>query len=239
MKSLCLLVPSLCVLLVTTVCAEDPQTLVERELIDSSGKDWVSLGEKDFTNVNCDDDTWTWKNGVAYCTGKPTGVIRSLKQYTNFELVLEWRHMRSAGNSGVFIWGIPKSLEGLKRGGLPHGIEVQVLDHGYKTQYEKNGRKADWFTTHGDVFPVGGASMKPFPPVAPNGRRSFPSKEVSKGVGEWNHYHIVAKDGVVRLSVNGEEVSGGSDCKPATGYLCLESEGSPVEFRNIRIRVTK
>ena len=44
------------------------------------------------------------------------------------------------------------------------------------------------------------------------------------------------EDGEVRLWVNGEEVSGGNKADPATGYLCLESEGSPVEFKNIRIR---
>jgi hypothetical protein len=36
--------------------------------------------------------------------------------------------------------------------------------------------------------------------------------------------------------VNGEEVSGGAQCDPKTGYLCLESEGSPIEFRNIKLR---
>jgi hypothetical protein len=40
----------------------------------------------------------------------------------------------------------------------------------------------------------------------------------------------------VRLWVNGGEVSGGTACDPATGYLCLESEGSPIQFRKLRIR---
>ena len=78
--------------------------------------------------------------------------------------------------------------------------------------------------------------MKPFPPVSPNGRRSFPTEERTLGVGEWNHYYIRAINGEVRLWVNGAEVSGGSDCKPATGYVALESEGSPIEFRGLRIR---
>ena len=43
-------------------------------------------------------------------------------------------------------------------------------------------------------------------------------------------------NGEVRLWVNGEEVSGGTGAQPRRGYLCLESEGSPVEFRNLRIR---
>jgi hypothetical protein len=78
--------------------------------------------------------------------------------------------------------------------------------------------------------------MKPFPPVSPNGSRSFPSKNLSKGVNEWNHYYIRCINGEVRLWVNGEEVSGGTECQPSEGFLCLESEGSPVEFKNLRIR---
>ncbi len=78
--------------------------------------------------------------------------------------------------------------------------------------------------------------MKPFPPVAPNGKRSFPSKNLSKGKNEWNHYYIRAINGEVRLWVNGEEVSGGTDCQPRSGVLCLESEGAPIQFKNLRIR---
>jgi hypothetical protein len=117
------------------------------------------------------------------------------------------------------------------------GIEVQILDHGYTEQYEKStGKKADWFTTNGDVFAVGSSKLKPFPPLSPNGSRSFPRKKLSKGVGEWNHYYVRCINGEVRLWVNGEEVSGGSHADPSEGYLCLESEGSPVEFKNLRIR---
>ena len=69
--------------------------------------------------------------------------------------------------------------------------------------------------------------------------REFPGgtpKERSRGVGRWNHYYVRAINGELRLWVNGEEVSGGSGAEPRTGYLCLESEGSPVEFKNIRAR---
>ena len=86
------------------------------------------------------------------------------------------------------------------------------------------------------MFSVGAAKMQPFPPISPDGRRSFPRKELTKGAGEWNHYYVRAINGEVRLWVNGEEVSGGAGCEPRTGFLCLESEGSPVEFKNLRIR---
>jgi hypothetical protein len=86
------------------------------------------------------------------------------------------------------------------------------------------------------VVKVGSTKMTPFPPLSPNGSRSFPRKELSKGSPEWNHYYVRAINGEVRLWVNGEEVSGGTGIEPAKGYLCLESEGSPVEFKNIRLR---
>lgn len=236
----------LCLLLgpLTALAAEDaqennafPGVSMLHATIDGTGPGWRPLGGDDFVNVNCDEDTWSWKDGFAECTGTPVGVIRSRKQFENFELVVEWRHLRSAGNSGVFVWVPEASLDGLQRGKLPHGIEVQVLDHGYAENYEKRtGKKPDWFTTNGDVFPVGTSKMTPFPPVSPNGSRSFPSKNMSRGVGQWNHYYVRAINGEVRLWVNGEEVSGGTGCQPASGYLCLESEGSPIEFRNLRIR---
>ena len=224
-------------LVVSFSSADDPAA-APKAFVDGTGLGWVALGAKDFTNVNCDADTWTWKDGVAYCTGKPVGVIRSQKQYTNFELVAQWRHMKSAGNSGIFVWATEEGMKDLKPNALPSvGIECQVLDHGYKENYEKqSGKKADWFTTDGDVFPVGKSKMKPFPPISPNGSRSFPRKNLSKGVGEWNHYYIRAINGEVRLWVNGEEVSGGNECEPRSGFICLESEGSPVEFRQLRIR---
>lgn len=215
----------------------DDSIAMPKAFIDGNGPGWRSLGEADFTHVNCASDTWSWKDGEIQCSGNPVGVIRSTKPVKNFELVVQWRHLKPAGNSGVFVWATEKSLTGLEPGKLPHGIEVQILDHGYKEAYEKkNQKKADWFTTNGDVFAVGDSRMKPFPPLSPNGSRSFPTKNLSKGAGEWNHYYIRAINGEIRLWVNGEEVSGGSDCQPAEGFLCLESEGSPVEFRNLRIR---
>jgi hypothetical protein len=72
--------------------------------------------------------------------------------------------------------------------------------------------------------------------LSPNGSRSFPRKQLAKGHGEWNHYYIRAINGEIRLWVNGEEVSGGNGCDPAEGYLCLESEGSPIHFRKLRLR---
>ena len=66
---------------------------------------------KDLTNwvdVNTSPNTWSVKDGMIICTGHPIGVMRSKKQYENFILVIEWRHMEAGGNSGVFLWSDAK-----------------------------------------------------------------------------------------------------------------------------------
>jgi hypothetical protein len=217
-----------------------------------TGAEWPALTMDDFVNVNGGPDTWTARDGVIACTGKPIGGARSKKSYRNFELVLEWKHLAHAGNSGVFVWCPESAFTDLPPGTLPRsGIEVQVLDLGYEEDWVKSkGAPSDWFTSHGDVFPVGASKMRPQTPVIryaqdgggelavgkPDGKRSFPTRRLVRAAGEWNHYYIRAIDGEVRLWVNGEEVNCGTACAPAEGYLALEAEGSPVEFRNLHLR---
>ncbi len=207
-------------------------------LIDGTGPEWRALGEADFVDVNGDDDTWSFDGEMIRTTGVPIGVNRTREPLTNFELVVEWRHLEPGGNSGMFLWVPPEALEGLQPDNLPDGgIEIQMLDHDYRRQYEeRTGREGDWFTTNGDVFAVGRSELDPFEPISPDGSRSFPTEERSRGAGEWNHYYVRAINGEVRLWVNGREVSGGRNAVPATGYLSLEAEGAPVEFRGLRIR---
>ena len=109
-------------------CALAQSPAPPRAFVDGSGLGWRTLAEPDFTNVNCATNTWTWKDGGVHCTGQPVGVIRTHKQITNFELVAEWRHLQSGGNSGIFVWASDASIKDLEagKGRLPNGIEVQV-----------------------------------------------------------------------------------------------------------------
>lgn len=176
-----------------------------------------------WVNVNGSLETWTVSDGMIHCDGQPVCALRTEKQYENFILEAEWRHLKSGGNAGIFIWA-----SALPAPGQPflRAIEVQVLDHGYGT--------SDWYTTDGDVFAIHGTTMKPFPPS--KGMRSFPTEKRSKGSPEWNHYRVTCQDGTLRLAVNGKDVSGGTDFVWRKGYLGLESEGSPVDWRNVRIK---
>lgn len=207
-------------------------------LINGSEPGWTTLSAGDFVKVNIAKDTWEWKDGVLHCTGRPVSVLRTREQFENVEIIVEWMHEKRAGNSGLFVWVTPDSVDRLTAAGqpgLPKGIEVQMLDHGYTERVKKAGGKTDWFGTNGDVFGVG-KKFSPFPPISPNGNRSFPTKHLSNGHGQWNHYYVRAINGEVRLWVNGEEVSGGNGVDNPQGYLCLESEGSPIQFRNLKVR---
>lgn len=174
-----------------------------------------------WVNVNCAPSTWTVRDGMIYCTGRPFGELRTTRMYQNFVLELEWRHLQPKGNAGVFVWA-----DALPAVGQPfhRAIEVQVED----------GLDGPDFTAHGDIFPIHGATMKP--KNDRGGSRAFPTELRSKPSPEWNHYRITCNDGAIQLAVNGKVVTSGSECSPRKGYICLESEGSPVEFRNFRIK---
>ncbi|MEM6364011.1 MAG: DUF1080 domain-containing protein [Planctomycetota bacterium] len=215
-----------------------PKRPVTLRVFDVDAPGWQQLDEDDFVRVNGDATTLVWSGTQALGSGEPIGVTRTQFSVRNFELVVQWMHLNPGGNSGVFAWVPMDALKALKPGSLPDaGIEIQMLDHDFTTQYQRRtGKKADWFTTHGDVFAVGRSVMQPFEPRSPSGRRSFPSAQTTHGAGTWNQYYIRGLNGEIRLWINGVEVSGGSSCSPAEGYLCLESEGSPIRFREIFLR---
>lgn len=180
--------------------------------------------------VNVAPDTFTVRDGMIVTNGVPTGYMRTDRMYENFILECDWRHMSNGGNSGVFVWGdgIPAMGTGYTR-----GIEVQVLDNGYNAKGKNKN-----FTTHGDIFPIWGATMKPVGRISNDGKgnRSFPKEELSKSSPDWNHYRITARKGEIRLEVNGKEVTVGQDCVPRKGFLALESEGAECHFKNIFLK---
>ena len=169
-------------------------------------------------NVNCAPETWTVKDGMIVCTGIPTGVLRTDRQFENFILELEWRHLYKDGNAGLFIHS-----DALTAPGQPftRSIECQIMD----------GNEGDMFAIHGAYLTPD--NEDPFEKVG--WMRSFPKESRMNPTGEWNHYRVVSRDGILTLAVNGKIVTRGFYINPRKGYICLESEGSEVHFRNIRI----
>ncbi len=179
-----------------------------------------------WVQVNTAPSTWTIQDGLLVCSGKPIGEIRTDRMYQNFIMEVEWRHMVPKGNAGIFIWADDITARGQP---FHRGIEVQVLENAYGD--------GPGHTTHGDIFPIHGATMIPV-----NGRggarsgRAFPTEKLAKPSPQWNHYRIECRDGEISLAVNGKQVTRGTNSSPRKGYICLESEGGIVHYRNIRIK---
>jgi len=179
-----------------------------------------------WVNVNCAPETFFVKDNMIITTGRPTGFLRTERQYENFIMEFDWMHMnkKEIGNSGLFVWGDPVPARGT---GYTRAIEVQVL---------VNLESKDEYTSHGDLFSIWGARCKPDRPHPKGWERCLPSERRCKGGGEWNHYRVEANNGAIKLAVNGKVVSGVSQCRPRKGYLALESEGAECHFRNLKIK---
>lgn len=230
MKNLTLCPPLLC--FVVIVCLQNQSCFVNAQ---EKSEPTSTSDEKGFSKlfngkdldgwvrVNTDKSTWSVKDQMLICTGKPIGELRTTKMYQNFILEVEWRHMKPAGNAGIFVWADDITARGVP---FHRGIEVQVLENAYG-----NTRG---YTTHGDIFPIHGAKMKPV-----NGRggsRAFPTENRSNPSPEWNHYRIECNQGEISLAVNGKKVTEGKNCSPSKGYICIESEGGVVHYRNMKIK---
>jgi hypothetical protein len=194
----------------------------------------ISAGKKQkaekiqWIQVNTEDSTWQLNGKELICFGNPIGVIRSEKDYENFVLHIEWKHMKAGGNSGTFVWS--KAQPGTNR--LPDGVEVQMLELDWVNQNIRNGEKPPIAYVHGELFGVGGVRIIP---DNPRGERSKSIENRCLGKGEWNTYEVVCVDGTIKLSVNGKFVNGISQASQRKGFICLEAEGSEIQFRNIRL----
>lgn len=177
-----------------------------------------------WVRVNCAPETFRVADGMIITSGKPTGVMRTERMYENYVVELDWMHILKGGNSGFFIHSGAMPAKGVP---FTKAFEIQVLDG--------DDPKGQW-TGHGDVFSIHGSSFVPDRPHPAGWSRCLPSEKRAHPAGQWNHYKVTVNDGSVKLEVNGKEVSGGTKCNPRKGYLCLESEGAPCHFRNLRIK---
>jgi len=159
------------------------------------------------------DKVWSVREGVIRCEGVPNGYIRTPESYQNYKLHVEWRWVDKPTNSGVLL-----HKTGIDRV-WPTVVEAQLM-------HENAG---DFWLLSGSTIEVDGKVFGPGDFV--NVKKKHPSNE--KPVGEWNTYEIVCDGGTVRLTVNGLLQNEGTKANPSSGPICLQSEGSPIEFRNV------
>ncbi len=160
------------------------------------------------------DTTWTIVNGVIRCTGKPFGYLMTQQSYANFRLHVEYRWYDTAEqmNSGIFV--------------LKTGPDNFFLPKAIETQLKKDNA--------GDFVLLSQATLNGLEnPKHKRVEKIAPSSE--KPQGEWNSVDIVVKGNTVEPTVNGVLQNKGKDAYTDAGNICLQSEGGPIEFRNITI----
>ncbi len=189
----------------------------------SRADDWKSLIKGDTLDgwqmVDGDPGSWTVKDGVLSTSGKGGGWILTDREYSNFELELEFK-VSKEGNSGVYLR--------VRKGANPDekAMEIQILD-------DTASRYANLkpYQYAGSLYWVVGAKPR-----------------VSKPAGEWQKMHIVLDGTKLKVTFNGTQVVD-TDLKDhkdlyaahpglerTSGLLGLQNETPPVEFRNIRVR---
>lgn len=189
----------------------------EKKMTLFNGKDFTGLVRfiAD-ASVNVD-DVWQVKDGVIHCTGKPNGFIRTKSDYANYHLHLEWRWAEEPTNSGVLLHATgPDKV-------WPKCIEAQL----------KVGNA-------GDFVLIGGPGIAKYGQLIQDTSKQFvsikkrrPSTEQPPGL--WNVYDIYCKKDKIVLYVNGMLQNEGAQATETSGKICLQSEGSPIEFRNIYV----
>jgi len=201
-------------LIVPVVAAETAEAVVPKEKTalwngtDFAG--WRRFLPDASKNV---DDTWSIGDGVLRCTGRPAGYMRTETPYADYHLHVEWRWPAKPGNNGVLVhMSGPDTV-------WPRSLECQLA----------SGSAGDFWVIGGLEFAEhakGGKRVQ--------GRRTVKLHESSeKPAGEWNQYDIVCKDDWVVVLVNGVLQNVATKCSEKSGRICLQSEGAPIEYRNL------
>lgn len=158
---------------------------------------------------------WSVADGVLSCKGKPIGYLRTKAKYDNYILDLQWRWpegTKTGSNNGVLLRAHGEEKV------WPKSIEAQL----------KTKNAGDVYTNH--EFPIAPV------PGQTDGRRTeklYPTNE--RPYGQWNDYQLIMDGDVLTLKVNGLLQTQITGVEELPGWIALQSEGRPIEYRNIRV----
>lgn len=160
---------------------------------------------------------WSAKDGVLRCTGKPVGyLITKENDFENYVLSLEWRWPGRGGNNGVLVHVTKPGVLGV----WPKSLEVQL----------QSGEA-------GDFWVIGTTLEIENPEGRIEDRRHKNLTDGSeKPLGEWNKMEITCRGDEITVKVNGELVNHATKLSQAKGAIALQSEGTPIEYRDIKLR---
>jgi hypothetical protein len=192
--------------------------LFVQTLLFPASNDFVSLMPKEridefWTAESAPADIWSVRDGIIYCKGKPNGFLRSKKVYRNFILRAEWRFEPEGWVGAPEKW--PNA------GFFIFANEIKDI---WPVSLEVQGYHGE----AGSLFGVRGAKVE--------GAKRGPFVTDRPPLGSWDKYEITAREGHVQVVLNGKLVNEGHDAVPSQGSICLQSEGWPVQYRNVTVK---
>ena len=205
--------------------------------------------------------TWTIKDGVIHCTGTPSGYLRTVNDYANYKIHVEYRWAdpdpKIKRNTGVLVhmsepdavW--PKSIE--CQGMMGNAGDFYVIegtdfrehrDLVAKEQAKEAeaGKGVEAAKEEGKAKEGGKAQSagkeegkKGGKAKAKGPTRRVPKMAASseKPLGEWNTYEVTCKDNTITVTINGVLQNKATETNVSSGKILLQSEGGAIEFRNI------
>ena len=152
------------------------------------------------------------KEGLINISGQPFGYMITDKSFKDYKLHLEWRWYGEPSNSGIFLHAEPIDAV------WPRCAEVNLMA----------GRA-------GDMIASGGSSFEELT----EGRWLRSTKESAENpAGEWNTAEIVCKGNFIQAYINGVLMNE-AHFDRSEGPIALQSEGGPLEVRNVFITPLK
>lgn len=158
-------------------------------------------------------EIWSVKDGVIHCRGTPNGFLRSRKSYRNYIFRAEWRFRNEGWTKPPPAW--PNAGFFIHAGAVNNGWPISLEVQGH-------------FGEAGSLFGVRGGKV--------TGARRGPIVKDRPPFGEWDRYEIIARNGRVKVILNGRVVNEGWHVEPSAGNICLQSEGWEVHYRNVAIQ---
>jgi hypothetical protein len=161
------------------------------------------------------DAIWSVSDGLLVCKGRPPGVMRTEKEFSNYELTVEWRWApgKKPGNSGILV----HASKPRERFVWPKSLEVQLACD-----------NAGDFWMIGEKVTVADSTQID--------RRWLKLRASSeKPPGEWNTAKVRCKGDTITVWVNGTLMNEGTGLTATKGAICLQSEGAEIHFRKVEL----
>ncbi len=164
-------------------------------------------------------------DGSLAVAGKPVSYLATKTSYQDYALHVEWRWPANAAknsNGGVLLHIMTGPTNGTA---WPVCFQMQL----------KLNRAGDMLPMNDAKF----AEKLSTPPGAKTPQLDRAGDSSEKPLGEWNSCDIVCRSDAVDVTVNGVKQNRVTGCRPASGQIGFQLEGTPFELRNVRLEPLK